>query len=305
MPQAMEKLSAEAMRKLYAESPERLREELRALSPAAIAAMLADLRDPEMALKVLALLEDEKSGEVLLELPEVVRREILRQVDAATLSRWAEALSSDDAADLLLEAEPLLVREVLARIRPSERREIESLLRYGEETAGGLMQAELFKVRADWTVGRVIEVLRRWGRGIENLNYVYVVDDDDRLVGVLPLVQLLVHDPNENIAAIADRSFPRVSVGQDQAEVARLFEEHDVLVMPVVDEQGRLVGRITADDIIDVVQDEATEDIYRLAHLSDEDDLAEPVPTTARRRSVWLFVNLITAILASSVVRLF
>ncbi|MDX8410646.1 MAG: magnesium transporter, partial [Mariprofundaceae bacterium] len=195
--------------------------------------------------------------------------------------------------------------QVIARLEPEERREIEPLIEHDEETAGGLMQIELFKVRDDWPVSKVLDVLRRWGREIENLNYVYVVNDDDRLLGTVPLYELLFSDPDKPIMAVADTDFPSALAGQDQEEVARIFEKFDVLALPVVDDAGVLVGRITADDILDVVQEEATEDMYRLAALSHHDDLAEPVRVTAWRRGVWLTVNLGTAILASFVIAQF
>ncbi|MDX8392481.1 MAG: magnesium transporter, partial [Mariprofundaceae bacterium] len=157
----------------------------------------------------------------------------------------------------------------------------------------------------DWNVNKVLTVLRRFGHEIENLNYVYVVDDDDRLVGVFPLHKILFCNPDQIVTEIADTEFPTVHAEQDQEDVAHLFEKYDVLAMPVVDDDDVLVGRITADDILDVVQEEATEDMYRLAALSDEDDLSEPVGITAWRRGVWLSVNLGTAILASLVVAQF
>ncbi|RMD74775.1 MAG: magnesium transporter, partial [Bacteroidetes bacterium] len=216
-----------------------------------------------------------------------------------------EHMDSDDAADLLQQVEQGVADEVMARLEPEERREIQPLMAHDEESAGGLMQVELFKVRADWKVEKVLNVLRRWGKNIENLNYIYVVDDDDRLVGVLPLHELLFVERDLPVAEVAHADFPRVQAGMDQEEVAHVFEKYDVLALPVVDENGVLVGRITADDILDVVREEATEDMYRLAALSDEDDLAEPVLTTAWRRGIWLAVNLGTAILASFVIAQF
>ncbi len=301
---AQARLGKEDVRRLLRENPAALRARLGELPAAEIAALLESLEEEERR-EILALLPAELRGEVILELPEPLQRDVLATASVAEVGELASHLSTDDAADLLQRANRFVAQEALKRMRAETRREIKELLAHDEETAGGLMQAELFKVRAHWTVGKVIEVLRRWGRGIENLNYVYAVDDHDRLVGVMPVVQLLLHDPHEIVGEIVDRDFPRARVGQDQEEVAKLFEDHDVLVLPVVDDDGVLVGRITADDILDVVQEEATEDMYRLAGLSDEDDLVEPPTTTARRRGVWLLVNLFTAVLASSVIALF
>ena len=248
---------------------------------------------------------DELLGDALLELPEGMQEDLLSEFEANEVEDVLEHLNSDDAADILQAVGKDVADEVIERLEPSERRELEPLMIHDEESAGGLMQAELFKVRHDWNIEKVIVVLRRFGKEIENLNYVYVVDDDDKLVGVLSLHTLLFAEADDLVESIANADFPRAQAGQDQEEVARIFEKYDVLALPVVNEFGELVGRITADDVIDVIQEEATEDMYRLAGLSDEDDLAEPVGITARRRGVWLAVNLMTAIAASIVIAQF
>ncbi|GAV19691.1 magnesium transporter [Mariprofundus micogutta] len=248
---------------------------------------------------------DELLGDALLELPEGMQEDLLAEFRADEVEDMVEHLDSDDAADILQAVDKEIADEVMDRLEPSERRELEPLMGHDEESAGGLMQAELFKVRDDWPVEKVLQVLRRFGKEIENLNYVYVVDDDDLLVGVLSLHALLFSEPEVIVHDLAQSDFPRALAGQDQEEVARIFDKYDVLALPVVDERGELVGRITADDVIDVIQEEATEDMYRLAALSDEDDLAEAVGVTARRRGIWLAVNLMTAIAASIVISQF
>ncbi len=255
--------------------------------------------------ELLQLIPKEKLGETLLELPEGMQENILAKLAPEVISEVMEHMNSDDATDLLQAMDRQRVPQVMEQLEPEDRRDIEPLLAYDEESAGGLMQAELFKVRHDWEIRRVLAVLRRWGRDIENLNYVYVVDQEDVFIGAFSLQTLLMHEPDVIVSNIVDRRFPRATPGQDQEEVVRMFEKYQVLALPVVDENGILVGRITADDILDVVQDEATEDMYRLAALNEDDDLAEPVLTTARRRGVWLAVNLLTAILASIVVAQF
>jgi magnesium transporter len=244
-------------------------------------------------------------GDTLLELPEGMQEGLLAKFAPSAIGEVVEHLESDEATDILQAVDKEIADEVIERLHPEERREIEPLMAHDEESAGGLMQAELFKVRSDWKVEKVLNVLRRWGEEIENLNYVYVVDSDDRLIGVVSLHALLFCEVETQILDVADASFPRAMAGQDQEEVARIFEKYDVLALPVVDENGVLIGRITADDILDVVQEEATEDMYRLAALSDQDDLSEPVAITAWRRGVWLAVNLCTAILASAVIAQF
>ncbi len=283
----------------------RLGELLADMHEAELSDLLLSCRNDEERLAIFAHIPDELLGDTLLELPEGMQENLLALLNPAEIEDVVEHLDSDDATDLLQAIDRQVADKVIERLEPDERREVESLLAHDEESAGGLMQAELFKVRHDWTVDKVIRVLRRFGREIENLHYVYVVNDDDRLVGVLSLHALLFSEADIIVATIADPEFPRVHAGQDQEEVARIFDKYDMLALPVVDDDDVLIGRITADDVIDVIQEEVTEDMYRLAALSDQDDLAESVAQTAQRRGVWLAVNLVTAITASFVIALF
>ncbi len=290
---------------MAAAHPRALRRRLAAMHDSELGKMLLGCKDDEERLRLLERIPEDMRGDVLLELPEGMQEDLLARLKPSEIEEVVEHLDSDDATDILQAVDRDVADEVIERLEPQERREIEPLLAHDEESAGGLMQAELFKVRQNWTVAKVMEVLRRFGHEIENLNYVYVVDEEDRLTGVIPLHKLLFCDPGQQVSEVADPDFPRAHEGQDQEEVARIFEKYDVLALPVVNDEGVLVGRITADDILDVVQEEATEDMYRLAALSDQDDLSEPVGITAWRRGVWLAVNLGTAILASIVIAQF
>jgi len=283
----------------------RLREVLGDMHASELADLLLSCRKDEERSTLIESIPDELLGEAMLELPEGMQEDLLADFEVDEVEEVVEHLNSDDAADFLQAVDKDVADEVMERLEPSDRREIEHLMSHDEETAGGLMQAELFKVRAGWSVEKVLQVLRRFGKEIENLNYVYVVDDEDLLVGALSLHVLLFSEPEVVVSDLADRDFPRVLAGQDQEEVVRIFEKFDVLALPVVNERGELIGRITADDVIDVIHEEATEDMFRLAGLSDEDDLAEPVAITARRRGIWLAVNLLTAIAASLVIAQF
>ncbi len=283
----------------------RLKELLASMHEAELAELLLSCRNDAERLLIIPHIPDELLGDTLLELPEGMQEDLLAVLNAREIEDVVEHLDSDDATDILQAVEKRVADEVMERLEPDERREVASLLAHDVESAGGLMQSELFKVRHDWSVDKVIRVLRRFGREIENLHYVYVVDDDDLLVGVLSLHTLLFAEADTIVSDIANRKFPRVHSGQDQEEVARIFDKYDMLALPVVDDHGVLIGRITADDVIDVIQEEATEDMYRLAALSDQDDLSEPVAKTAWRRGVWLAVNLVTAIAASFVISQF
>ena len=298
-------LTPEVALTLAAEHPHTLENRLAKMHSAELSELLLACKDDKERLTLLKIIPDELCGDTLLELPEGMQEDLLAALHPSDIEAVVEHLDSDDVADILQAVDKDIADTIIERLEPEERREVEPLLEHDEESAGGLMQTELFKVRGDWPVSKVLEVLRRWGRDIDNLNYIFVVDDEDRLQGVLPLRELLLSEPETNILQVAAEDFPRALAGQDQEDVAHIFEKYDVLALPVVDEDGVLVGRITADDILDVVQEEATEDMYRLAALSDQDDLAEPVGITAWRRGVWLAVNLGTAILASIVISQF
>jgi len=300
-----DQLSIQKALELARENASVLTERFSAMHSAELSELLLACRDDRERQQLVELIPENLLGETLLELPERMQEELLADFEVHEIEEVAEHLESDDIADLLQVVDKEVADEVIERLDPEDRREIEPLMAHDEESAGGLMQAELFKVRAEWEIEKVLNVLRRWGEEIENLNYVYVVDNDDKLLGVASLHALLFHPLDTRIEDIAETSFPTVQPGQDQEEVARIFEKYDVLALPVVDDEGVLVGRITADDILDVLQEEATEDMYRLAALSNHDDLAEPVGITAWRRGVWLAVNLGTAILASVVIAQF
>jgi len=298
-------LHSEEALTLAKREPMRMRARFSDMHTADAAELLLDCRTLKQRLLLLRCIPDELQGDVLLDLPETMQEMLLAQLHPEAIGDVVEHLDSDDAADLLQAMDSSIANEVIEQLEPDEQREIKPLMTYDEESAGGLMQTELFKVRADWDVSRVLQVLRRWGQKIENLNYIYIVDDDDHLVGMHPLHNLLFLNPEQMILETAERKFISVTPQQDQETVARLFDKYDLMTVPVLDDSRVLVGRITADDIIDVFQEEATEDMYRLAALSDQDDLAEPVLITAWRRGVWLLVNLGTAVLASVVIAQF
>ena len=283
----------------------RLRDLLGEMHATEMAELLLGCRNDDARLTLISYLADNVLGDVLLECPEAMQETLLAVLKPSEIEEVVEHLNSDDATDLLQAVDKNIAYEVMGRLEPDDRRGLEPLMAHDEESAGGLMQAELFKVRDNWSVEKVIRVLRRFGREIENINYVYVVNREDVLVGVLSLHALLFAEADVIVSNLADDDFHCVTATQDQEEVARIFDKYDMLALPVIDDAGVLIGRITADDVIDVIQEEATEDMYRLAALSDQDDLAESVAVTARRRGIWLAVNLVTAIAASVVISQF
>ncbi|OIO55224.1 MAG: magnesium transporter [Alphaproteobacteria bacterium CG_4_10_14_0_2_um_filter_63_37] len=273
------------------------------LHPADIARIIADL-DADDRAWVVEILPDETRGEVLLELAEGQREDLLEDMSEASISGALVHLDSDDAADLLQELDDDLAQKIVSEMDAADRREVEHLLGYAEDTAGGLMQVELFKVREDWPPEKVMEVFRRFGRQVDRIHTIFLVDDDNHLKGKLSFRQLILAEPGRPVLEFADVDPVRVLPEVDQEEVARLFEKYDLVSLPVVDATGHLIGRITSDDIFDVITEEASEDIYRLGGV-EGDDLEDAVLPTAARRGAWLFLNLITAISASYVISLF
>ncbi|HIP07692.1 MAG TPA: magnesium transporter [Mariprofundaceae bacterium] len=298
-------LNNKDLQALFELSDSGLRKHLSALHASELAELVLSCRKDEERLQLISAIPEKLLGDTLLELPEAIKDELLSKLNTSHIEEVVEHLDSDDAADILQSVTPEVADEVIKGLGPEDRRGIEPLMAYDETSAGGLMQAELFKVRDDWKVEKVLAVLRRWGQDIENLTYIYAVNQHDKLTGVVPLHSLLFCEPDEEIWRIANADFPTVFVEEDQEEVARIFQKYDLLALPVINKKGVLIGRITADDIIDVVHEEATEDMFHLAGLSNQDDLAEPIAITAWRRGVWLMFNLVTAVIASVVIAQF
>src|SRR5687767_5467741 len=212
--------------------------------------------------------------------------------------------ASEDAAALIDYLPGELSGAVLDLMRPKESGVVENLLEYDEQTAGRIMNPHVFALNEDMTVGEAITELQS-NREVEMVFYLYVVDDRRHLVGVVSLRRLLLVSPETPLKRIMSSDLISARVDMDQEEVARLVAAYNLLAIPVVDEENKLVGTITVDDIIDVIKDEATEDIYRLAGVSGDDRASTPAGESFRKRLPWLGVNLVTAFLAASVVALF
>lgn len=282
--------------------PERIAMLLAALHPADSADVLEEL-DIEQQRAVFAELESEDAADVLSYLDSDDQVELVADLPSDELSDILDEMEPDDAADMLAELPPDQASAALEQMEDSS--EVKELLQYEDESAGGLMTPHVVKLRAQATVGQVLSLLRNV-QPIEDLSYyLYVTDDDNKLVGVVSLRQLVTADLSLTLGDIMHRDVISVSVDADQEEAARIFSRYGLLSLPTVDAQGRLVGAITADDVIDVIQEEATEDIYHLAGLDAEEHVDETVLATARRRLTWLLVNLPTALLAGAVVSQF
>ncbi len=292
-----------------------LRQALAARDPAAVAACCADLKAPDLADLIELLEPDERvdliqtlgpnfDPEVLSELDESVRDQLSEALPNAVLAKAVAELETDDAAYVIESLEEDDKRDVLAQIPSSDRAALERNLEYPEETAGRLMQTDFVAVPPFWTVGQVIDHMREAEDLPETFSDIIVVDPTFRVLGSVDLSRLLRSKRQVGIESIMDTERVVVLATADQEEMARQFERYDLQSAPVVDENKRLVGVVTVDDVVEVIEEETEEDLRLLAGVGNE-SLADSVLTTVRSRFWWLFINLGTAILASSVIKLF
>lgn len=268
--------------------------------PADLADVLAALDDGERVALVQAL-PAELASQALIEMPDSAHAEdTLAALDPLRAADIVGELDDDDAADLLGELAPEKAERILEAVE--DRADVDRLLRYDEETAGGRMTTHVVTVRRDETAAEALDSIRRQAEEVEDFYRIFVVDADGVLVGILPLRELVVSPPGRHIAEILHE--PEVSVlpDVDQEEVARLLSRYNLASLPVVDAAGRLLGRVTFDDVIDVVEAETTEDLLRFGGTSADEELGAGWRDAVRSRLPWLFLNLITAFLAAMVV---
>lgn len=277
---------------------------INALHPAEIAGLLESLPPPQREL-AWELVDPELDGEVLVELGEDVRAELMRDMETHEIVAAAEGLDVDDLADLLADLPEAVTRQVLRSMDQQDRVRLTAVLGYPEDSAGGLMNTDTVSVRPDVTVGVVLRYLRMRGELPQRTDCLFVVDRHDHYLGVLPLTRLLTADEDAEVADVMDREVGGIPASTPAAEVARLFEDRDLVSAAVVDDDRRLLGRVTVDDVVDVVREQAEHPMLAAAGLEDEEDIFAGVRRSARRRSLWLGINLMTAFLAAWVVGLF
>ena len=229
---------------------------------------------------------------------------LLEGRSAEEIARYVQELESDDAAAIVEALPEDLSRSVLDLMRGKQDTEVEELLEFPEYTAGRIMNPNVFALSEDLTVGEAITELQG-ARDVEMVFYLYTIDERNHLVGVTSLRRLLLVAPETPLKRIAGGEVLSVRVDTDQEEVARQVASYNLLAIPVVDLENKLAGVITVDDVIDVIKDEATEDIYRLAGVSSDDSVFSPPLSSLRKRLPWLYVNLATAFMAAAVVKLF
>lgn len=254
--------------------------------------------------RILCNLSDESLAAFLEEMPEEAAARLARRLPVQRLVGVLSEMFSDEATDLL-QTLPEEEIEAILDAMGDEAVDLRQLLEYAKESSGGLMTTEFVAVRAQATAQQALDYLRKKAPDAETAYYLYVVDDHRRLVGILSLRDLVISPPERRVEEMMNTGVIRVRVDDDQEHVARLFERYGFLTLPVVDEEERLVGIITIDDAIQVLQDEATEDMYRMVGLVDGESVFSPFFESVRKRLPWLFINLVTAFLSASIVSLF
>ncbi len=281
-----------------------VRRMLNALHPAEIAHLLESLPPTEREI-AWELVEADKDGEVLLHVNDEVRAGLLEGMEVDDLVVATEGMDLDDLADLLQDLPDAVSRELLHSMSQQDRQRLEAVLLYPEDSAGGLMNTDTVTVRPDVSLDVVLRYLRLRGAIPEQTDNLIVVDRKDLYLGILPLSVLLVNDPDNNVADVMVHEVTGIPATTPAAQVAQIFEQRDFVSAPVVDDAGVLLGRITIDDVVDVIREQADHSLLGMAGLDEDEDMFAPVVASTRRRAVWLGVNLITAFMASYVIGLF
>ena len=284
---------------LNVEDIEAARRLVRGLHPSEVADFIERLPARERG-GVWALLDPAREGAVLAHMQDTVRADVLEQMRPAEVADATRTLAADDVADILQDLPNEVADTILQAMDAQNRRRLADVLTYPEDTAGGLMDTDVVPVRADVSLDVVARYLRRLGQIPDKTDNLMVVDRDNQYLGVLPLAELLVR-PAESPVADWMQDEISLSARLPATDVARLFEQRDLVSAAVVDEAGNLLGRITIDDVVDVIQEEAEQALRSMAGLG-EDDMFSPVIASARRRAVWLGINLLTAFLAAWVI---
>ncbi|RMF18022.1 MAG: magnesium transporter [Gammaproteobacteria bacterium] len=274
------------------------------LTPGDIAHLLESSPPKERRL-LWSLMDRELEGDVLAYIDDDIRAEFLADLDAQDVIELTEDFEVDDLADLLQQLPESIYREVLSSMDEHDRQRVEEVLSYPEDSAGGLMNTDVVTVRPDITVDVVLRYLRMHKQLPPMTDSLIVVSRKDEYIGILPITRLLVSQPAATVREIMRTDIEPIPVTLLDREVANLFERYDLVSAPVVDERGRLVGRITVDDVVDVIREDADHEILSMAGLDEDDDMFAPIVQTAKNRAVWLGINLITAFVASAVVGMF
>ena len=285
-------------------SVNQLRHILNTLAPAEIAHHI-ESAPPRVRRIVWEMVDPELEGEVLGSLSEDLQQEFLRGMDSAEMAATVKDLDADDVADILQQLPNQVIPEVLQAMDEQNRQRIENVLTYDEDSAGGMMNTDTITVRPDLSLEVVLRFLRRHDELPQATDSIFVVNRVDTFLGTLPISKLITSSPNITVREIMATDIEAIPAGMPNSSVAKRFKRYDWVSAPVVDENNKLLGRITIDDVVDVIVDDADHSLLGLAGLSDEEETFTSVGRSAPRRAIWLGINLCTAILASAVINIF
>ncbi|MEM9689808.1 MAG: magnesium transporter, partial [Pseudomonadota bacterium] len=277
---------------------------IHSLHPAEVARLLESLPRRERAV-LWEMVDPDDEGDILVEVADEVRDDLIRDMETDQLIAATDGMQFDDLADLLADLPEAVTRQVLQSLDKLDQERLEQVLAYDEDCAGGLMNVDIVTVRPDVTLEVVIRYLRARAEMPDGTDLVFVVDRDNGYVGSLFLSRLLTNDPELLVSNVMSTEVMPIPAHTPSTQVVWEFENRDLLSAPVVDENYKVVGRITIDDVVDVIRDEAEHSLMSAAGLDEEDDMFAPVVKSASRRALWLGVNLATAFLAAAVVDTF
>ncbi len=274
------------------------------MHPAEIAHLL-ESSPPSRRRFLWELIDSENEGETLIELGEEARASLVGEMDSDDLIEAVKDLDIDDIADFIQSLPDALIEETLAGLGRQQRQRVEAVLVHDEDTAGGMMDTQVLTTRAGVTIDVVLRYLRLQDELPSHSDALIIIDKYDNYLGIVSLSDLLTNQPDETIQNIINKDFPAIPADMSSREVAALFEDRDLITAPVVDASGKLLGRITIDDVVDVIRDDAEHSMMGMAGLNEEEDLFAPVLTSVKRRALWLGTNLLTAFLAAWVIKQF
>ncbi len=277
---------------------------INAMHPAEIAHVL-ESSPPTRRNFLWKLINQENEGETLIELGEEARSSLVDDMESGELLQVVKNLDIDDIADFLQSLPNELIEQTLAGMGRQQRQRVEDALAYDEDTAGGMMDTQVVTTRANVSVDVVLRYLRLQEKLPTHTDTIIIIDKFEKYIGLLSIAELLTQQPDSQIEAIIDIDSPAISAYMSSSEVASLFEDRNLVSAPVVDDSGKLLGRITVDDVVDVIRDESEHSMMSMAGLNEDEDLFSPVSSSLKRRALWLGTNLLTAFLAAWVIKQF
>lgn len=284
----------------------RLRHLLVGMHPSDVASILNRMRRDENRLYLFNLLDREIASDTILKIDEAIREDLVELLEQEMITGLVDKMDSDDATDFVSELSDKMAEDVLKNVEQEDAEEVKKLLQHREDTAGGIMALEIVFVNKDVTVDEAIAEVRRKADEVDEIYNLFVVDADSKLVGQISVKDLILANGQTPIAEIMDTDVASVPVTMDQEEVANFARKYDLVSVPVVDDHYRLLGRITIDDIVDVMEEEAAEDLHRMAGITDEEELREPSSfRIVRGRIVWLVFGLVGGLWGAEVIKLF